>query len=334
MILRIKQSLNSQRGAMFSLDARIVLMIAGILSTIAGYQTIAKIDENRYQFTQEALNVLENATKQYYLDRGSLPNDIDADLIQLGYISNPEFTADGWNNAFSLNSQTFQTTIRNVPVSINHISIHSGGRDGTSDTADATTEAEWQAWIPADDDLGFSFNTSAYISPKIDDMLTKLDVVQKALISFSQDLVAKTRIDCSWTSAEIIAAGASLAGLAAPTTLNAITYPTGQHAVCDLNNDGIIEPEEFLQLNYYPQVQAEASASYRASRAVLNSAVPDNSFIVTDIDDLLTVLELPASYKNTDIGMTLCYDSNIGDKTQPPYQAGVWYTETCTLGTY
>lgn len=328
----IKQLIQSQRGAMFSLDARIVLMIAGILSTIAGYQTIAKIDENRYKFTQEALNLVQHAVKQHYLDLGTLPSTIEADLIGLGYINNPEMSADGWNNTFEIHTQTFPTTIRNVTVDIDYIAVYSTGRNKTSDSTDATTQAEWGAWTTEGDDLGFSFNTSAHISPKIDEMLEQLNIVQSALISFSQDLVAKTRIDCSWTTAEM--ATAALTSLAAPATLDTINYANGQRAVCDLNNDGLIESEEFLQLNYYPKVQSEGAASYRASRTVLGSAVPDNRYIVADMDAFLGVLKLPESYKDTDIGMTLCYDSNIGDKTKPPYQAGVWYTTSCTMGNY
>ncbi len=332
---------NQQRGAMFSLDARIVLLIAGILSTVAGYQTLAKIDENRYTFTQDALSLIKNATQEYYTEQGLLTNDIQADLILQGYISNPEVTADGWNNNFVIQATKTMTLINNVDIPVEYLIVYSTGRDQISNFGDANIDTayeldtleKWQNWQPEGDDIGFMFTTLPFVTKKVAVMNEQLQKTQSTLIAFAQNLIAKTRQDCSWTTAEMTAL--TMTNMLAITTVNGNTA-TGQQHICDFNYDGTIDSEEFLQLNYYPQVAGEGNAQYRvqASRAILGSSVPDTSYVVATISDLLEVLNLPESYGTTDLGLSLCYDSNIGDKTKPPYQAGVWYTESCTLGNY
>ncbi|HAG52695.1 MAG TPA: hypothetical protein DCL21_02800 [Alphaproteobacteria bacterium] len=65
--------INSQKGAMFGLDARIALAIFGALSVISGAALYSAIQNAKAISLLTELQEVGKATESYYLDTGSYP---------------------------------------------------------------------------------------------------------------------------------------------------------------------------------------------------------------------------------------------------------------------
>ena len=91
---RMIQTLKSQRGAMFGLDARIALVIFGVLSIVGGYTMTSIFGETKITQLSTELSNLKKAYQEFYLSTGEHTNRF-MDLIRNDY------DVVGWNGPYT-----------------------------------------------------------------------------------------------------------------------------------------------------------------------------------------------------------------------------------------
>ncbi|MEL7568047.1 MAG: prepilin-type N-terminal cleavage/methylation domain-containing protein [Dehalobacterium sp.] len=103
MLRLIRKTLNNERG--FTLiELMMVLMILGILVSIAIPRFTGKISEAEDVKTQADIKIIQNAVDLYFLDYGAYPS-ATAQLVEEGYLRQDPVQVDG-TSRYKINSTT------------------------------------------------------------------------------------------------------------------------------------------------------------------------------------------------------------------------------------
>ena len=115
------------RRAFTLLELVLVMVILGLLASVAAYNLIGTADKARVDATKQSMKIIEQALKSYYFEKGAYPTTAEglAALVNTGKLE--KMPQDGWKREF----QYYSPGGNNRPYDI--ISL---GKDAQADTAD------------------------------------------------------------------------------------------------------------------------------------------------------------------------------------------------------
>jgi len=93
------------RRAFSLIELMLVLVILGLLGTVATVALLPQAEKARVKVTKATLDTIGSAIKQYSLEEGSLPPNIQA-LVTAQYID-PGKIKDGWRRPLFYRPQAF-----------------------------------------------------------------------------------------------------------------------------------------------------------------------------------------------------------------------------------
>lgn len=332
MMRRLTALLRAQRGAMFSMDARIALVIASVLAGVVTTQVMSRIERSRVENTEIGLRVLIDGLRTYYINTGltTIPTTLAnfrTLIIDTGVVPDRTFNQDSWDRDWSYDTCSVARTIEGVPVTLNYAVMYSSGKDGTaaSGTADflpnATCEAAFGAWAPTGDDIGLKFSSLDIDRDRLARYRTQADAIVKALNAYEARMYQQNNLYCSTGANQgntgccnVVALPAAQAG-----------YTTGEEG----------------RMNYFPRSSTDATAAsanwnnsaggfyYNAGRCTSVPAAPANttytSGTLASMQNLMTLIGMPTAYAQDPWGRVMRYDSNVTGANEAPFQASVFF---------
>ena len=283
-------SMANQKGAMFGMDARVALIIASVLAAAGGTTMMSKLERSRQEGAERGVAIITDALEDHYKSVGitTLSPDI-ATLFTTGFIEESTLQTDPWNNNWNYNVFTKSLQFEDVPVTVNLAVVHSNGRDGVDDSVTVTTEAEWDAWVPAGDDIGLKFSTIEIEKKRVSDYRERGKLIIDKLQAYEAAQYIAADTDCT----------------AAP----CINY-------------NALSPQQF---NYYPIENGDANSTFYDDAVTNGAGTIYISGNQASMEALMTAIGLPTAYALDPWGRILRYDPNVNNRTVPPFSASVWY---------
>ena len=293
--------LRSQRGAMFGMDARIALIIASILAATGGATMMSRLDRSKAEGAEIRAADLRDGLESYYttISQSSLPSSLTA-VISAGLVEDSNAGIDPWNNSWNYNTTTSSETLEGVGVTVQMAVIHSSGKDGVNDSTNITSESEFAAWAPANDDVGVKFSSIS---------------IEKARVRTYRKQ-ARTIID----KVEAHETGRYLYADNTCTT-------TPSDSICSNGSPAV----SYTQYNFYPRSDLDATSATYFDPTVTSSYQTYTAGNSADMEQLMSDVGLPTSYATDPWGRTLWYHSNITARTAPPFTASICFSSggTC-----
>ena len=298
-----------QRGAMFGLDARITLLIAGVIGMAVGFNTLTQVKANKVEATKERLEKVKQAWLTFYRRTGSPPGSISDMTAFFDYYNQPIIEAndaeDAWGNAF-----TQITAMQcNSDLPYYAVVIISAGPDGVLGT-------DYVGNYDGDCDSTLSFN----LLVQGDDMYVRFNTYD---YDKGRDALAKQQLQEIMQKLEALAAHNRI-------RWQRICESSGTGtAGCDYDANGTYLTGEELAMNFYPKDAkvvggCAASRPFYADNASFARSYTSNN--LNSMQSLMTLLGLPTSYATDPVsGGTLKYDPNVRSVCRAPYVAQVWY---------
>jgi len=108
----MKRRSHNNRKAFTMIEIIAVLVIVGLLSTVATVSFMSKIDEGKATTTKANLKQLSNAVKQFKMHTGRYPDDEEGLIVLVeqpadienypvgGFLGSTDLPLDGWKNEF------------------------------------------------------------------------------------------------------------------------------------------------------------------------------------------------------------------------------------------
>lgn len=317
----------SQRGAMFSLDARIAVIIGSILAGVISVQSISRVERTRIATAEQQLEELSLGLAAYMEDASTtgVPSTIAA-LVTSGHVKSGVTDSDPWGNTWQYHAVSENKTIDGITFPVYYAALYSYGPDGLNNSGTApTTVALQKSFAPGGDDLAVRYNSFDLERKRVDTFKAMGQEVIASLAAFEAARFSDNQTYCS--------------GLVDSNADAVITFGAGathdyaansaQQYRCDTNYDGTYDQNEEDGLNYFPP---SVSDNTRASAAAggniyfdkrLSGAATIYSTSVSDMQSLLTLLGLPTSYATDPWGQTMVYNSNLFDASFSPFKANV-----------
>ena len=315
-----------QRGAMFSMDARIALVIASVLAGVVGTQVVQRIERSRVEAAEIGVQQLLDGLENYYktVSLNSIPpgdpstfdsgaGNFKSVIVDTGIVSQANLATDPWNRTWRFDKCTATATIEGVQTTVQYAVLYSDGpnltaESGTGDfLTNAACAANYGAWNVAGDDIGVKFNTFDIERERVSEMKRKLAAIEGALQAYEATKFLENQAFCA-------------------TPANQSTTPR-----CDVTNDGYITGEE-VALNYFPKSVNDGTAAVYYipnGKAASGSEMASVSNSAASMTSFLTMLGLSSNYLRDPWGRLLCYESNRTDNTSGPFTAKVEYTNSC-----
>lgn len=318
--------LKGQRGAMFSMDARIALVIASVLAGVVGTQVVQRIERGRVEAAESGVQTLISGLENYYktVSLNAIPpgdpstfntgaGNFQSVVLDTGIVPQANLATDPWDRNWVYDTCTAAATIEGVQVNVHYAVLYSGGPNLTNESGsndfltNAACAANYAAWNTTADDIGVKFNTFDIERERVDEMKRKLADIEGALQAYETSRFLENQTYCS--------NGAN----------------QGQTPRCDYNGGGYITGEE-ISLNYFPRSTNDGTAAdyyIPDGRTATGNELNTVSNTAASITSLMTLLGLSSNYVRDPWGRLLCYESNRTDNTQAPFTAKVEYTNTC-----
>ena len=301
-----------QRGAIFGLDARLALAVGGIMALALSSQMVSQIRGDRVTAARTQVLELREALVKRFSNGQTLTFDTNlTTLATSGYLDafttlrswagfNPGL--DPWGNALvvRIESGGVTRTVRGYTLPIQMGFIVSAGPDGTfQSTTTAPTQAQYEAWLPAGDDIGLKFNTLPQDLQNVALAQERLRLIAAALETQRLKREQENDVYC-----------------------DTLANQTGARCdVVDGTNDAYYTGEE-MGLNYYPLETADTAPSYTTA---LGGTARTSGNVASMENFLDQDLGLPINWVRDPWGRVLRYNSNVGNRLSPPYFAMVWY---------
>lgn len=317
----------SQRGAMFSLDARIAVIIGSILAGVVSVQSISRVERTRIATAEQQLEELRSGFEAYLDDDANTtyPSNITA-LVGSGHVKSGITTNDPWGNTWIYHAVSENKTIDGVTFPVIYASFHTYGPNALNGSGSApTTVALQKAFAAADDDLAVRYNSFDLERKRVKTFKDMGQEVIASLAAYEASRFTENQSYCSGL-ADGNGDGAITFGAGAA---NDYTANSTQQYRCDANYDATYDQNEEDGLNYFPpsgtdNVRATASAGgniYYDKRLSGSATVYASSQAA--MEAFLTVLGLPAEYAVDPWGKTMFYNSNLFDTAFSPFKANV-----------
>ena len=300
------------RGALFGLDARLALVVGGVMALALTAQTVSRLQGDRISQAKTQVEAIAEGLKDRYQAASSMTFDTDlATLGTSGYL-NPFTTLGSWlgfdpardpwgnNLTVAIESGGDTRQLRGFSIPLQLGIVVSAGPDGVfQSTVTAPTVASFETWAPAGDDIGIKFNTAADDEKRALQAQAQLRDISQALWAVAQRNLASNSTYCETPA----------------------NQTTDRCDVIDGTTDAYFDGEE-RWLNYYPLEVGDTAPSYTTA----TSGTARTSGNLASMQALVgTDLGLPTAWAQDSWGRVLRYDSNAYDSTTPPYAAVVWY---------
>ena len=320
------KGLTRQRGAMFSMDARIALVIASVLAGVVGTQVVQRIERSRVEAAEIGVQQLLDGLENYYktVSLNSIPpgdpstfdsgaGNFKSVIVDTGIVSQANLANDPWGRTWRYDTCSANATIEGVLTSVQYAVLYSDGpnltaESGTGDfLTNAACAANYGAWNVAGDDIGVKFNTFDIERERVSEMKRKLAAIEGALQAYEASRFLQNQSFCA-------------------TPANQATTPR-----CDVDGGGYITGEE-VALNYFPKSTNDGTAAayyIPNGRAATGNELSSVGNSAANITSLMTLLGLSSNYVRDPWGRLLCYESNRTDNTSGPFTAKVEYTNSC-----
>lgn len=294
-----RQLARNQKGAMFGMDARIALVVASVLAAAGGVTIMSRLERSKVEQTEIGVELIRNALESHYRSTGitSLAADIDT-LFTAGLIPDSTLTTDPYGNAWNYNTISVTKTINNTDVTVHLATIHSNGRDGVNDSTTIVDEADYASWEPSDDDIGAKFST--------------IEIEKERVLRYreqAQQIIDKLSAHESGRFLYI----------------NGVC-PAGDDSHADCVHETPDPDVHHSNYNYYPKSSLDSSGATYLDPDVTGSYQTYTAGNSTDMQQLLSDIGLPTSFATDPWNRTLYYDSNITDRTSPPYSASICFS--------
>lgn len=316
--------LKAQRGAMFSMDARIALIIASVLAGVVGTQVIQRIERNRVAAAEEGVQQLLEGLKNYYktVSLDAIPpgspdafnsgtGNFEAVIVDQGLVAQDNLNTDPWGNVWTYEACSRAATIEGMPVTVHHVILFSHGPDGVADagTGDILTSGacatDYASWNVAGDDIGEKFSTFDIERDRVNLTRRNLAAIQDGLGAYESSRFMENQAEC----------------------LDGVPL-----AECDFNGNGTYETGEEVGFNYFPQsVNDLTAAEYYIpdARLATGSEMASVSNSLADMQSFVSMLGLNNEYAVGPWGRRLCYESNRTNQLSAPFTVKIEYNDTC-----
>lgn len=321
----------SQRGAMFSMDARVALVVASVLAGAISVQVVQKIQRDRIAATEGGVLELMIGLENYY--RATIPatvpdsfndggtDDFESAIIDDGYVDNASLVVDAWGNDWTYDYCETTRTIDGITRPIFYAVIYSHGPDEANDsavTADflpngSTCASSFGAWQPENDDIGAKFTSIDVERERVARHQRQAKEVIDALQAYETGLFLDNQRHCA-----------------------SVGNPGGDKR-CNWDTTGGNEYDlgEEARMNYYPSSTLDAGDSatppnnYYYEVYALGTGSSYDPGSANGMRNFVELLGLPTEYATDPWGNSLCYDSNSTDRDEAPFLATIKYDNTC-----
>lgn len=341
----MKNFFKSQVGAMFSMDARIALVVGSILAGTIGVQVVQKIQRDRLELAEASALELIKALDNYAIDtpNGPLPGSQTATtfstglnnfvelVLEGGYAQNAALNVDPWGNGWVWDSCTTNLTIEGVLVSVYYAVVYSGGPDGIPEShvsanflQDSTCQVDYGEWLPQGDDIGAKYTNLELQRARVLEYKRRAQAVISALQAYESQRFIENQRFCSNSSNH------SNSRCNWDTSTGSSGYETGEEARMNYYPRSGLDtlatttsPNDFYAgMNGVPGVDGSSTSIWVPMEAAFPPAYTTLS--------LLSEIGLPDEYETDPWGRRLCYHSNAGRSTNAPFLATVRYTNSCS----
>lgn len=328
----------TQRGAIFGLDVRLAIVIAGLMATAISAEMLSNFEgERQVKSDRKTENVRDALLTRYANSATTIFTSDASTLLQGGYLDNnqgyyagdaaAQSNLDSWGTALAVPVVSATKTIYGMPVTSHFGVVASAGPDRVFQSATTlANEAAYRSWTLSGDDVGLKFNTILIDRDRVLRMQTQLRRIMEALATYAQ-------------RAESTAASACLAANCGCDDLAPTTCSVASVGYCDVTGDTYYCGQEERMYNFYPTEAAEVTANPSRAFSVVRSFTTYTSGNLASMQALMTLIGLPTAYAQDPWGRTLQYDSNAYDSiTTPvnpstvtttaspaPYVAAVWF---------
>lgn len=324
------KSLGSQRGAMFSMDARIALIIASVLAGVVGTQVIQRIERNRVAAAEEGVQQLFAGLENYYktVALDTIPpgnpdtfntgtDNFESVILDQGLVAQDNLNTDPWGNVWTYETCNRPATIEGLPVTVHHVVLFSHGPDGVADsgTGDILTSAgcagDYAGWATANDDIGAKFSTFDIERERVEITRERLNAIRESLSAYESTRFMEAQEEC--------VDGAPL-------------------AECDFDNSGGHNTGEEVNYNFFPRSTNDGTWSgthpddyyyIPDGRAAVGSEMNVVLNSLASMQSFVSMLGLNNEYAVDPWGRTLCYESNVTGVDSAPFTVRLEYRATC-----
>lgn len=329
-----------QRGALFSMDARIALIIASILAAVISVEAMQHIQRSRVETAEAGIQSLMDGLETYYrtVSITTFPanvTDFVADVVDSGIVTDSSLATDPWGHNWVYDTCSTTSTMEGVSVTVQYATLFSDGPDGVDDTSSAgntlnpsTCASDFANFKPQNDDIGMKFNTLDIERERVEKSRTQLQQIIAALQTYETQMFMRNQTIC-----QAMAAG-SYGGA-----------PQNRIPGCNYNGDATYDSGEEVKLNYFPKSTLDTSAAkYLVPNAGnTGGGAPNSNFSTdaqgkttynptsaTDMNTLMTLIGLSTDMSTDPWGRRLCYKSNVSLVDQGPYNVSVTYNNSCS----
>lgn len=317
------KTLKTQTGAMFSMDARIALVVASVLAVSIGGMQMSRIERTKVENTDVAATLILKGIEQFYVSAANtaVPTtwaNVTTQIFDAGFVENQTLTTDGWGSAWVYDTcQATNVSIDGTIVpAVNYVAIYSAGKDGTNNSGtgdflpNGTCAASYGAWSPAGDDIGHKFSTLEIEKDRVKKFTIQGREILDALTAYENRMFIENQAVCSAS--------------ANPETLGR----------CDWVDPGgnVYEPGEEGRAHYYPRSSEDGTAAnfYYVPNLITAPAGVQNTYSTVaapannnSMEALMELIGLTREHAVDPWGRRLVYDSNVTDALTAPFSISV-----------
>lgn len=312
-ILKNILTINTKRGAMFGIDARVTLAVTAIAAFIVGFNQFTDLDRISKKQADIDLKIIRNAFENHYKENYTVPATV-GDLVNDGYLSLDEGEFDPWGSSYIIGFVSENKTIKESIMNIKYVYLLSLGKNAVRDTAAVASVANWDSLVVAGDDVLIKFDTYSLESEIADIESSQIQVVKKLLENYVFSKQAENQIYCSNTDHQ-------------------------KQSNCDVNGDDVYSLNEELLLNYMPKDVDDTNSKYYLTingvHGTENKFKPGYINTVTNFEynmyTFMTLIGGLSDYVKSPRGLVLHFDSNKYNNTESPYHAEIWYDNEVTI---
>lgn len=312
IIKNLLKNLQTKKGAVFGIDARVTLAVTSIAAFIVGVNYMTDIDRFDKNKTNDELKIIKNAVLREYEDSytaktiAQLVADKNIDL------ENGEF--DVWGNRYLLGYVTDNKIILNSTMTVKYFYIISLGRNATKESTNPTSYVGWKSFKAGGDDLVLKFS-SIEIEKQIAEVeKNQIQLVKNLLENYVADRIKQNQNLCEDSSYQKL-------------------------EQCDINQDDDYVINEELGLNYMPkeiddnkgQYYITYNSIYNTENKFKSGYINKSSNYQYNMYTFMSVIGGLADYVVSPRGLVLHFDSNKYGNTQSPYYGEIWYDDEVTI---
>jgi hypothetical protein len=297
----LQQALNAQSGAMFGMDARIALIVAAILTAAGGVTIMSRLESSKVQAAEMQSELLKEGLSRYYTQVGinKLPDTLD-ELFRAGGITDPSLRKDPWGNPWEYSHTIATIRIEDTPITLQLAVIASRGKDGVGNSPSVNSENDFNEWQTRGDDIGTKYTSRDVELARLQEYRARAQLIIDKLEAVESASFLEAQNTCS-------------AGETIP------DWCTN------------IDSKNYTLFNYYPRSDADDTTGvvYYSDKILSKKTYASGN--LSEMQQMMIDLGLPAAYAQDPWGRTLMYSPNVTARTDPPFSASLCFSsgENC-----